>query len=76
MSRVFTDENLQSWEAYASSGRWGFPENPKIVFNCLSDPNTPARFVRSDGSSTEAEVRVFSASDQALRDLLAQANEI
>jgi hypothetical protein len=70
MSRVFTDPDLVTWEAYSSTGQWGLPEQPKIVFNCLSDPNQKARFVIHDGQSSGAQESVSQASDEQLRQLL------
>jgi hypothetical protein len=76
MSRVFTDPDLITWEAYASAGKWGLPEQPKIVFNCLSDPNRKPRFVIHDGHSGDAQESMSNASDDQLRRLLSDSKAL
>jgi hypothetical protein len=76
MSRVFTDPDLVTWEAYASSGQWGLPDQPRIVFNCLSDPDRRARFVTHDGHSGSAQESVSNASEDQLRTLLRQSETL
>lgn len=77
MSRTFTDANLLTWEAYASGGKFGLPEQPKIVFLCLSDPDSRARYIRfSEGDEADAEQAVSQMDDQRLRELLATASEL
>lgn len=76
MSRVFVDENLLSWEAYASGGAYGLAEEPKIVFQCLSDPLRRARYVRYDGDNADAERAVHSLPEARLRELLREAAEL
>jgi len=76
MSRVFTDPDLVTWEAYSSSGQWGLPEQPKIVFNCLSDPNRKPRFVIHDGHSGSAQESVGNASDDQLRRMLSKSDAL
>jgi hypothetical protein len=76
MSRVFTDGDLLTWEAYSSGGRWGLPEQPKIVFHCVSDPNRRARYVTHDGDSAGAEETVQGASPSELARLLEGATEL
>jgi hypothetical protein len=76
MSRVFTDEDLQNWEAFASGGDMGLPETPKIVFLCLSDRNRRARFVELEGDNVKAERVVHTADTDRLRSLLAEAETL
>jgi hypothetical protein len=76
MSRIFTDPDLMTWEAFSSGGPHGLPEQPKIVFNCLSDPHRRARFTTRDGHSSEAEEVVLRASEQELREMLAVSQEL
>lgn len=76
MSRVFTDENFVTWEAYASTGNFGLPENPRIVFNCLSDPDRRARFVVHQGDEADADALVNETSDATLRQMLAASREL
>lgn len=76
MSQTFTDENLISWEAFASSGDFGFAERPRIVFNCLSNPDTPARYVEVPGDEADAEGQLASSDEHQLRDLLARSQPV
>jgi hypothetical protein len=76
MARVFVDEDLLSWEAYASTGRYSLPERPRIVFNCLSDPNRPARYVVHSGDNADAEGAVLDMPLEALRELLDESQEV
>ncbi|HEX8829562.1 MAG TPA: hypothetical protein VF705_00260 [Longimicrobium sp.] len=70
MSHTFTDENLLTWEAFASSGNFGLAIKPRIVFNCLSDPSLTPRYVERAGDEADAEEQVHEFSEQQLRDLL------
>ncbi|HET7231797.1 MAG TPA: hypothetical protein VFJ16_17425 [Longimicrobium sp.] len=70
MSHTFTDENLLTWEAFASSGNFGLAVRPRIVFNCLSDPLLTPRYVERPGDEADAEEQVHEMSEQQLRDLL------
>lgn len=76
MSRTFTDENLIAWEAFATSGDFGFAERPRIVFNCLSNPDVPARYVEVSGDEADAEGQLTSYDDAQLRDLLARSQPV
>jgi hypothetical protein len=76
MSRIFSDENLLSWEAYASGGAFGLPQNPKIVFHCLSDPDRVARFVNFDGDNASAQGAVQKWEEDELRKILEGAAEL
>lgn len=70
MSRIFTDDDLLTWEAYASGGDFGLPTRPKIVFNCVSKPGSRARFVEHSGDEADAEEAVHQATPAELRALL------
>lgn len=70
MSRIFTDDDLLTWEAYASGGAFGLPQQPKIVFNCLSKPGSRARFVEHSGDAADAEEAMTGATGDELRALL------
>ena len=76
MSRVFTDQNLLTWEAYASGGKFGLPERPKIVFNCLSLQDQRARYVVFEGDEADAEEAVAEWPDARLRELLSSSREL
>lgn len=76
MSRVFTDGNLLNWEAFASGGRFGLPERPKLVFHCLSDPAQRARYVTIEGDNSDAEEAVHGMEVDELLRLLAAARPL
>ena len=76
MSQTFTDENLISWEAFATSGDFGFAERPRIVFNCLSNPDTPARYVDAPGDEADAGGQVMGYDEKQLRELLARSHPV
>ena len=76
MSRVFVDDDLLTWEAYASGGKFGFPERPKIIFHCLSDPQLRARFVVHEGDEAAAEEEVHQVPEERLKEMLKGAAEL
>jgi hypothetical protein len=76
MSHTFTDENLMQWEAFASSGNFGFAERPKIVFNCLSDPDRRPRYVERPGDEADAEEQVMDYDEHQLRELFRQSKPL
>ena len=76
MSHTFTDENLLTWEAYASSGNFGLAVKPRIVFNCLSDPSLTPRYVERPGDESDAEEQVHELGDDKLRALLRDARPL
>lgn len=76
MSRTFTDDDLLTWEAYASGGDFGLPTEAKIIFNCLSKPGSRARYVVHPGDQARAEEVVHEASPDQLRALLKQTRAL
>jgi hypothetical protein len=76
MSRVFTDENLMNWEAYATGGRFGLPDQAKLVFHCVSDLAQRARYVRFDGDNTAAIQAVHGMDAEELRAMLQRAQPL
>ena len=76
MTRTIQDDDLQMWEAYASSGDFGFPDHSKMIFQCLSDRTRRARYVERDGSKSEVEKEISRLSDPELVELLTGAAEL
>lgn len=76
MSRIFSDRDLLSWEAYTSGGAFGLPERPRVIFHCVSDPDRRSRFVHHDGDDASAERELQGLSDDALRELLSRSIEL
>ena len=70
MSQTFTDAGLQTWEAFASGGKYGLAVRPKVIFHCTSDPGMRPRFVEMSGDEADAEEMVHEASVDRLRALL------
>ena len=76
MSQTFTDDNLLSWEAYASTGDFGLAIRPRIVFNCLSDPARQVMYVELEGDEADAEHELGDLDPQGLRALLSRARPL
>lgn len=76
MSRLITDENLTTWEVFASSGPYGYAVNPKIVFLSLSDPDRRSRWVGYEGDNADAERAIHTLSDRELQSLLQQSTDL
>lgn len=76
MSQTFTDDNLLTWEAFASGGRFGLSVRPKVVFHCLSDRSIPARFVEVQGDEADAEELIHESQVERLRALLRESREL
>lgn len=76
MSRIFTDRSMLTWEAYPSGGPFGLPDNPKIVFHCISDPELRARYVEHEGDDADAGRTVRELNDGQLQELLAASTEL
>ncbi|HEX6559507.1 MAG TPA: hypothetical protein VF021_08590 [Longimicrobiales bacterium] len=76
MRNTFVDANLLVWEVFPSGGDFGFPQDPQIVFNCLSNRMLRPRFVKHQGDEAEAARFVQNASTQQLRTLFETSSEL
>lgn len=76
MSRVFTDQDLLTWEAYPSGGKFGLAQRPKVIFHCLSHPDRRARYVVLEGDEADAEELVADTPDDRLREMLRGSREL
>ena len=76
MSQTFTDDDLLTWEVFASGGRFGLAIRPKVVFHCVSDPSRRPRFVQLPGDEADAEEVVHESSADHLRGLLRESSEL
>jgi hypothetical protein len=77
MSRTLLDDDLLTWEVYATSGDYGFADrDSRIVFHCLTDPRRRARSVRIAGPQAEAERTVEDGGDVELMELLGKASPL
>ena len=76
MSQTFTDEELLTWEAFASGGRFGLSIRPKVIFHCLSDQSRRPRAVEVQGDEADAEEMIHESQTDRLRELLKQSKEL
>jgi hypothetical protein len=76
MSQTFTDEDLLTWEAFSSGGRFGLSIRPRVIFHCVSDQSRPPRFVEVQGDEADAEGLVHESQVDRLRQMLAQSREL
>ena len=76
MSRTFQDEDFRVWEVYPSGNRFGYSENPALIFHCLTDRSLRPRHITFDGDESDAERAVGDASVDRLIALLGQAAEL
>jgi hypothetical protein len=66
MARSFQDRNFLVWEAFASTGKQGFTDDPHIVFQCSSVPETRPRWVKTEGDEADAQAMLMNATDERL----------
>lgn len=64
--RTIRDEDLKTWEVYATTGDHGFADPARIAFRCVSDPWERPRAIRYGGDKSEAEEAVERWSDADL----------
>lgn len=76
MTRTIQDQDLLLWEAYASTGDFGFPEHSKIVFHCLTDPALRARILARDGDKSDVEHELATLSSEELTALLSKTEPL
>ena len=76
MSVTFTDEDLHSWEAFATGGDFGLSINPRIVFHCVSAPQRRARYVEVPGDEADAQSLVYQGDLEELKAMLGRSMEI
>lgn len=76
MSQTFTDEDLRTWEVFASGGRFGLAIRPRVIFHCVSDRSLRPRFVQLAGDEADAEEAVHESGVEGLRKLLREAREL
>jgi hypothetical protein len=75
-TRTFQDHNFLVWEVYPAGGRHGFPENPRLIFNCLTQPGLRPRVADLDALADDTPPRVADLSSAELIELLARATDI
>jgi hypothetical protein len=70
------DDDLLTWEAYPSSGHYGLATEPRIVFQCITDPSRPPRYVVRPGDEADAESEVIKDDEKMLREMLRNSKPI
>lgn len=76
MAVTFQDEDFLVWEAYPSGGPFGFDDDVKIVFHCLTDRRLRPRFLETAEDSADAQLQVQRASREELLAMLKQARAL
>jgi hypothetical protein len=76
MSRTFTDADLQTWEAFASGGRFGLSIRPRVIFHCVSDTTRAPRVVEIQGDEADAEEMIHDTEEARLLQLLGESKEL
>ena len=76
MAKTVLDPDLRAWEAFATTGPYGYSDQSRVVFYCRSDDSQRPRSVSLAGDKSDAETTVATASRDQLLDLLARARPI
>lgn len=76
MSQTFTDEDLLTWEAFSSGGRFGLSIRPRVIFHCVSDQSRPPRFIEVQGDEADAEELIHDSQVDRLRQMLAASKPL
>jgi hypothetical protein len=76
MPKSVVDDEMQSWEAFASTGPYGYSDRSVVVFRCSSDPRARPRAYSIAGDKSDAEARVASATRGDLLAMLAGAEPL
>jgi hypothetical protein len=76
MSVTFIDDDLNAWEAYATGGDYGLAINPKVVFNCVSDPLRRPRFLEFTGDEADAAGLIGESDEKQLRAMLKESRAL
>lgn len=76
MSRSLLDDGLRSWEAFASTGPYGYSDGSRVIFRCTSDPGERPRACALTGDNSEAEAKVKGAPASELLEMLRRAEPL
>lgn len=76
MTRTIQDQDLLLWEAYATAGAFGYPDQSKIVFHCLSNPARRARILEREGDKSDVEQELVRLSESELAALFDRTDEL
>lgn len=73
MGRTIQDDDFREWEAFATTGAYGFSRPARIVFRCRTDPAQRSRVVTIEGDKSDAEARLTSVGGEELAEMLRAA---
>lgn len=76
MSRTFQDRNFLVWDAFASTGKQGFSNDPHIVFQCTTMPESRPRWVKVEGDEADAQALLVRASNEDVLALFERSSEL
>ena len=76
MSRSLLDDGLRNWEAFASTGSYGYSDGSRVIFRCTSDPGEGPRAFALTGDNSEAEAKVAGAPACELLEMLGRAEPL
>jgi hypothetical protein len=76
MAREFRTDDLQVWEAFATTGEHGFAERSKIGFRCRTDRSARPRWIEMDVDKSDVEARIQASSPAELEELFHRAAEV
>ena len=76
MARIILDDDLKSWEAFASTGPYGYASGSRVVFHCTTDRGERPRAYSIEGDKSDAETLLATAPDAKLRELLGGAKPL
>jgi hypothetical protein len=76
MARSFQDRSFLVWDAFASTGKQGFGDDPHIVFHCSTMPETRPRWVKATGDEADAQAMLLKASDEEVLALFERSVEL
>ena len=76
MARSIMDDELRSWEVFASTGAYGYSPHSQVVFSCTTDPGERPRACTLAGDASDAEALVARAPAAELIALLEKAEPL
>lgn len=76
MARSILDDELRSWEVFASTGPYGYSPRSRVVFYCTTDPAERPRAYTLAGDTSDAEALVAGAPTAELATLLRRAEPL
>jgi hypothetical protein len=74
--RTFQDRNFLVWDAFASTGKQGFADDPHIVFQCTTLPESRPRWTKVAGDEATAQAMLVDASNEDVLALFERSEEL